>query len=47
MIDVFVSFRRSDICKNFLGHVLAAFSRKQIAVFSDKKLRGGDEIITS
>ncbi|RHN39422.1 putative TIR domain, winged helix-turn-helix DNA-binding domain-containing protein [Medicago truncatula] len=42
--DVFVSFRGSDIRKNFLSHVLEAFSRKKIVVFSDKKLRGGDEI---
>nr|WIL60053.1 nodulation protein [Melilotus officinalis] len=42
--DVFVSFRGSDNHKNFLSHVLQAFSRKQIVIFSDKNLRGGDEI---
>jgi len=42
--DVFVSFRGSDIRKHFLSHVLDAFSRKQIVVFSDKKLKRGDEI---
>ncbi|KAK2406525.1 disease resistance protein RPV1 [Trifolium repens] len=42
--DVFVSFRGADIRKNFLSHVLEALARKQIVVFSDKKLKGGDEI---
>ncbi|GAU28805.1 hypothetical protein TSUD_357910 [Trifolium subterraneum] len=42
--DVFVSFRGADIRKNFLSHVLEALSRKQIVVFSDKKLKGGEEI---
>ncbi|KEH18463.1 putative toll-like receptor, P-loop containing nucleoside triphosphate hydrolase [Medicago truncatula] len=42
--DVFVSFRGEDTRRNFLSHVLVAFSRKQINVFSDKKLEEGDEI---
>jgi len=42
--DVFVSFRGSDIRKKFLSHVLEALLRKKIAVYSDKKLRGGDDI---
>jgi len=42
--DVFVSFRGSDIRKNFLSHVLEALSRKRIIVFSDKKLKTGDEL---
>ncbi|CAI8607921.1 unnamed protein product [Vicia faba] len=42
--DVFVSFKGSDIRKHFLSHVLEALSRKKIVVFSDKKLKTGDEL---
>lgn len=42
--DVFVSFKGSDVRKNFLSHVLEALSRKKIIVFSDKKLKTGDEL---
>lgn len=42
--DVFVSFRGSDIRRDFLSHLIEAFSRKQIVAFVDYKIHKGDEL---
>ncbi|XP_054782005.1 disease resistance protein Roq1-like [Prosopis cineraria] len=42
--EVFISFRGSDIRFGFLGHLTTALRGKQVDVYVDERLEGGDEI---
>ncbi|KAL5843188.1 hypothetical protein ACOSQ4_009146 [Xanthoceras sorbifolium] len=45
--DVFLSFRGEDTRYNFTSHLHKAVSDKQVVIFIDYKLNGGDEISPS
>ncbi|KAK3204725.1 hypothetical protein Dsin_018771 [Dipteronia sinensis] len=45
--DVFLSFRGEDTRYNFISHLHAALSKKNIKIFIDYQLRKGDEISPS